>query len=134
MANAHLPDEFYDLVCHHLPPEQPVGPKGGSWRRLRASGERWEASDAPGNGGPSSRTSLSSWPLWPTKFLAQEKNAIFELGQGERQFSAADYWRVSQDAISCSREEGLFIPFEEVGFWRQELQRRTAELAKPDII
>lgn len=29
MADARLPDAFYDLVCHHLPPEQPVGPKGG---------------------------------------------------------------------------------------------------------
>src|SRR5690606_11309614 len=29
MADARLPDDFYDLVAHHLPPEQPVGPKGG---------------------------------------------------------------------------------------------------------
>jgi hypothetical protein len=29
MADARLPDDFYDLVSHHLPPEQPVGPKGG---------------------------------------------------------------------------------------------------------
>lgn len=29
MADARLPDSFYDLVCHHLPPEQPVSPKGG---------------------------------------------------------------------------------------------------------
>src|SRR5579871_5941425 len=29
MAHAHMPDDFYDLVSHHLPPEQPVGPKGG---------------------------------------------------------------------------------------------------------
>ena len=29
MATAHMPDDFYDLVAHHLPPEQPVGPRGG---------------------------------------------------------------------------------------------------------
>jgi transposase len=29
MADARLPDAFYDLVCHHLPPERPVGPQGG---------------------------------------------------------------------------------------------------------
>ena len=29
MATAHMPDEFFDIVAHHLPPEQPVGPQGG---------------------------------------------------------------------------------------------------------
>ena len=29
MANAHMPEEFYDRVAHHLPPEQPAGKKGG---------------------------------------------------------------------------------------------------------
>ena len=29
MADARLPDAFYDLVCHHLLPEKPIGPKGG---------------------------------------------------------------------------------------------------------
>jgi transposase len=29
VASARMPDAFYDLVSHHLPPEQPVGPKGG---------------------------------------------------------------------------------------------------------
>ena len=29
MAAARMPDEFYDAVSHHLPPEQPVGPRGG---------------------------------------------------------------------------------------------------------
>jgi hypothetical protein len=24
-----MPDEFYDVVAHHLPPEQPGGPRGG---------------------------------------------------------------------------------------------------------
>ena len=29
MATAHMSDEFFEAVAHHLPPEQPVGPKGG---------------------------------------------------------------------------------------------------------
>src|SRR4051794_9976057 len=29
MANARMPDEFFEAVAHRLPPEQPVGPKGG---------------------------------------------------------------------------------------------------------
>ncbi|VTR94498.1 Transposase, IS5 family OS=Singulisphaera acidiphila (strain ATCC BAA-1392 / DSM 18658 / VKM B-2454 / MOB10) GN=Sinac_2152 PE=4 SV=1: DUF4096 [Gemmata massiliana] len=29
MATATMPDAFFELVSHHLPPEQPVGPKGG---------------------------------------------------------------------------------------------------------
>lgn len=29
MANACLPDAFYDLVAHHLSPGKTVGPKGG---------------------------------------------------------------------------------------------------------
>jgi hypothetical protein len=29
MASARMPDEFFDTLAHHLPPEQPVGPKGG---------------------------------------------------------------------------------------------------------
>jgi hypothetical protein len=28
MANAHMPEEFFETIAHHLPPEQPVGPKG----------------------------------------------------------------------------------------------------------
>ena len=28
MANAHMPEEFFETVAHHLPPEQPVGPNG----------------------------------------------------------------------------------------------------------
>jgi transposase len=73
MANAHMPDDFYDLVCHHLPPEQPVGPKGGRPRihhriALRViwfvlvSGCRWE--DVPTEMGCSGRTAhrrLQSW-------------------------------------------------------------------------
>jgi hypothetical protein len=29
MASARMPEEFFEAVAHHLPPEQPVGPKGG---------------------------------------------------------------------------------------------------------
>jgi len=29
MATSRMPDEFFDLVSHHLPPENPVGPRGG---------------------------------------------------------------------------------------------------------
>ena len=53
MASSRMPDEFFDLVSHHLPPEPVVGPKGGRppvphrtvlkviWYVL-ASGCRWE--------------------------------------------------------------------------------------------
>jgi transposase len=29
MTAARMPEEFFQLVSHHLPPEQPVGPRGG---------------------------------------------------------------------------------------------------------
>jgi hypothetical protein len=29
MTRARMPDAFFDLAAHHLPPEQPVGPEGG---------------------------------------------------------------------------------------------------------
>ncbi len=65
MAQARMPDEFYDLVSHHLPPEQPVGPKGGRPRIghrvvlkviwfVLVSGCRWE--DVPAEMGCSGRT------------------------------------------------------------------------------
>jgi transposase len=53
MASSRMPVEFCDLVSHHLPPEQPVGPQGGRpcaphrivlqviWFVL-ATGCRWE--------------------------------------------------------------------------------------------
>jgi transposase len=60
-----MPDEFYDLVAHHLPPEQPVGPGGGRSRVTHrvsvrviwfvlATGFRWE--DVPPELGCSGRT------------------------------------------------------------------------------
>jgi transposase len=73
MAHAHMPEEFYDLVSHHLPPDQPVGPKGGRPRIghriilkvlwfVLASGCRWE--DVPAEMGCSGRTAhrrLRDW-------------------------------------------------------------------------
>ena len=32
MAGDHMPDELFEAVAHYLPPEQPVGPKGGRAR------------------------------------------------------------------------------------------------------
>jgi transposase len=73
MAHAHLPDEFYDLVAHHLPPEQPVGPRGGRppvphrvalkviWFVL-VSGCRWE--DVPPEMGCSGRTAQRRLRRW----------------------------------------------------------------------
>jgi transposase len=73
MAHAHLPDDFYDLVAHHLPPEQPVGPQGGRPRighRLAlkviwfvlVSGCRWE--DVPPEMGCSGRTAHRRLRHW----------------------------------------------------------------------
>src|SRR5581483_8821118 len=73
MANACLPDTFYDLVAHHLPPEKTVGPKGGRppiphrialkvvWFVLM-SGCRWE--DVPREMGCSGRTAHRRLQLW----------------------------------------------------------------------
>src|SRR6202161_4146446 len=73
MATAHMPDNFYDIVQHHLPPEKPVGPLGGRpaignrivmrviWFVL-ATGNRW--ADVPNELGCSGRTAhrrLQSW-------------------------------------------------------------------------
>src|SRR3954453_2496579 len=65
MASAHMPEEFFDAVAHHLPPEQPVGPKGGRPRVghrvvvrvigfVLTTGARWE--DVPAELGCSGRT------------------------------------------------------------------------------
>jgi transposase len=73
MADAHVPDEFFDLVSHHLPPEKPVGPKGGCpmkphrvvlkviWFVL-ATGCRYE--DVPEEMGCSGRTAQRRLRLW----------------------------------------------------------------------
>jgi transposase len=68
-----MPDEFYEVVAHHLPPEQPVGPEGGRPRVghrvvmrvlwfVLAAGSRWE--DGPPELGCSGRTAhrrLRGW-------------------------------------------------------------------------
>jgi transposase len=73
MAAARMPEEFYDLVSHHLPPEKPVGPKGGCpmkpnrvvmnviWFVL-ATGCRYE--DVPGEMGCSGKTAQRRLRLW----------------------------------------------------------------------
>jgi transposase len=73
VAIARMPDEFYDLVAHHLPPEQPVGLQGGRPRighriALRviwfvlATGDRWE--DVPPELGCSGRTAHRRLRAW----------------------------------------------------------------------
>jgi transposase len=69
-----MPDEFYDLVAHHLPPEPPrVGPRGGRpWVPHRvavrviwfvlATGCRWE--DVPAELGCSGRTAHRRLRAW----------------------------------------------------------------------
>src|SRR5215217_1514104 len=73
MASARMPDDFYELVCHHLPPEPTVGPRGGRppvghrvalrviWFVL-ATGCRWE--DVPRELGCSGRTALRRLRDW----------------------------------------------------------------------
>jgi transposase len=73
MANAQMPDEFYEIVSHHLPPEPPVGPTGGRPRIAHrvvvrvlwfvlASGCRWE--DVPRELGCSGRTAHRRLRAW----------------------------------------------------------------------
>ena len=73
MAIARLPDAFYDLVVHHLPPEQPVGLRGGRPRVgprvvlrviwfVLATGDRWE--DVPHELGCSGRTAHRRLRAW----------------------------------------------------------------------
>ena len=42
MASARMPDEFFDAVSHHLPPEQPVG------RRFAVRGTHFDGPGPPG--------------------------------------------------------------------------------------
>jgi len=73
VADARLPDAFYDLVSHHLPPEQPVGPHGGRPRIghhvvlkviwfLPVTGCRW--ADVPPELGCSGRTAHRRLQHW----------------------------------------------------------------------
>jgi transposase len=73
MADAHMPEEFFQELKPHLPPETPVGPKGGRpaiahkivvkviWFVL-CSGCRWE--DVPMEMGCSGRTAHRRLRLW----------------------------------------------------------------------
>jgi transposase len=73
MATAHMPEEFFDLVAHHLPPEESIGPKGGRPRVghravvrviwfVLATGARWE--DVPPEMGCSGRTAHRRLRRW----------------------------------------------------------------------
>jgi transposase len=74
VAAAQMPEEFYDLLAHHLPPEPPrVGPRGGRpWVSHRvavrviwfvlATGCRWE--DVPLELGCSGRTAQRRLRAW----------------------------------------------------------------------
>lgn len=73
MANARMPEEFYEELRAHLPPEQPVGPQGGRpqvrhlivmkviWFVL-VTGCRWE--DVPHDLGCSGRTAHRRLQAW----------------------------------------------------------------------
>ena len=73
MAIARMPDAFFDLAAHHLPPEPAVGPAGGRppidhqcilkvlWFVL-ATGCRWE--DVPPELGCSGRTAHRFLQRW----------------------------------------------------------------------
>jgi len=73
MATAHMPDEFYDLIVHHLPPERLVSPTGGRPRVghrvvvrviwfVLATGNRWE--DVPPELGCSGKTAHRRLRAW----------------------------------------------------------------------
>lgn len=73
MADCRMPDEFYEVVAHHLPPDEPVGPDGGRPRvpnrtvmdvlwYVLSTGCRWR--DVPpqmGCCGETARTRLRDW-------------------------------------------------------------------------
>ena len=73
MPRAHMPEPFYDLLSHHLPPEKAPGPRGGRppithriivgvlWYVL-ATGCRWD--DVPKQMGCSGRTAHRRLRAW----------------------------------------------------------------------
>jgi transposase len=84
MASAHRPDECFETVSHHLPPEQPVGPKGGRPRvghrvvirviwLVLATGGRWE--DVPAELGCSGRTAHRRLRAWEEAGLWDRRHA-----------------------------------------------------------
>ena len=73
MAGAHMPEEFFEAHAHHLPPEQPVGPKGGRPRvghraairviwSVPTTGARW--GDVPAELGCPGRTAHRRPRAW----------------------------------------------------------------------
>jgi transposase len=73
MASAGMPEEFFETVSPHLPPEQPIGPKGGRPRVghhtvirviwfVLTTGARWE--DVPAELGCSGRTAHRRLRAW----------------------------------------------------------------------
>src|SRR3954452_25478983 len=73
MASAQMPEEFFEIVSHHLPPEQAVGPQGGRPRVehrivmrviwfVLTTGARWE--DVPPELGCSGRTAHRRLRAW----------------------------------------------------------------------
>lgn len=73
MASARMPEEFFDVVAHHLPPDEPVGPDGGRPRvsnrcvmkvlwYVLATGCRWR--DVPPEMGCCGETARSRLSLW----------------------------------------------------------------------
>lgn len=73
MATAHMPAEFFDILSHHLPPEPPVGPRGGRPRVghrvvmrviwfVLATGDRW--ADVPSEMGCPGRTAHRRLRAW----------------------------------------------------------------------
>src|SRR6185436_9561745 len=73
MARARMPDAFFELAAHHLPPDRSIGPGGGRrpinnhdilkalWVVLTACG-RWE--DVPPEMGCSGRTAHRFVQRW----------------------------------------------------------------------
>jgi transposase len=73
MASVRMPDEFFDIVAHHLPPDEPVGPGGGRPRvsnrtamkvlwYVLATGCRWR--DVPTEMGCCGETARFRLKLW----------------------------------------------------------------------
>ncbi len=64
MAKAHIPEEFFERMAHHLPPEEPVGHRAVVrviWF-VPATGCRWE--DVPSELGCSGRTAHRRLRAW----------------------------------------------------------------------
>ena len=67
MAHAHMPDEFYDLVSHHLPSEQPVGPHADGHALFTASYSKSFGSFSPPD---------AAGRMYPRKWVARAKPPI----------------------------------------------------------